>query len=96
MSAAQVQGELWGRQPAAWAELFEPRLRPLYEAALDALEPLAGAGLLDAGCGAGLSLRLAADRGAVRAALAKVLEADRKPDGSLRQDNVFRYVLATK
>jgi hypothetical protein len=24
------------------------------------------------------------------------LEADRKPDGSLRQDNVFRYVLATK
>lgn len=25
-----------------------------------------------------------------------VLEADRKPDGSLRQDNVFRYVLATK
>jgi hypothetical protein len=25
-----------------------------------------------------------------------VLEDDRKPDGSLRQDNVFRYVLATK
>jgi hypothetical protein len=25
-----------------------------------------------------------------------VLEADRKPDGELRQDNVFRYVLATK
>ncbi len=25
-----------------------------------------------------------------------VLEADRKPDGSLRQDNVFRYVIATK
>jgi len=23
-----------------------------------------------------------------------VLEADRKPDGQLRQDNVFRYVLA--
>jgi hypothetical protein len=25
-----------------------------------------------------------------------VLEADRKPDGELRQDNVFRYVVATK
>ena len=25
-----------------------------------------------------------------------VLEADRKPDGALRQDNVFRYVLAGK
>ncbi len=24
-----------------------------------------------------------------------VLEADRKPDGQLRQDNVFRYVIAT-
>jgi hypothetical protein len=33
---------------------------------------------------------------AVRSALVEVLEADRKPDGSLRQDNVFRYVLATK
>jgi SAM-dependent methyltransferase len=69
MSAALAQGELWGREPAAWAELFEPRLRPLYEAALDALEPLAGASLLDAGCGAGLSLQLAADRGAKVAGL---------------------------
>jgi hypothetical protein len=25
-----------------------------------------------------------------------VLEADRKPDGALRQDDVFRYVVATK
>jgi hypothetical protein len=33
---------------------------------------------------------------AVCAVIAAVLEADRKPDGSLRQDNVFRYVLATK
>ncbi|MGI8874207.1 MAG: hypothetical protein ACR2KP_07765 [Egibacteraceae bacterium] len=32
----------------------------------------------------------------VRDTLASVLEADRKPDGALRQDNRFRYVLATK
>jgi hypothetical protein len=25
-----------------------------------------------------------------------VLEADRKPDGQLRQDNMFRYVLAVR
>lgn len=31
----------------------------------------------------------------VRALLDEVLEADRKPDGALRQDNVFRYVTAT-
>ena len=30
---------------------------------------------------------------AVRAVLFEVLEADRKPDGTLRQDNVFRYVV---
>jgi SAM-dependent methyltransferase len=32
----------------------------------------------------------------VRDTLASVLEADRKPDGQLRQDNAFRYVVATK
>ena len=37
-----------------------------------------------------------ADPGAVRQVLHDVLEADRKPDGELRQDNVFRYVLAAK
>jgi cyclopropane fatty-acyl-phospholipid synthase-like methyltransferase len=40
-------------------------MRPIYDATLDALEPLADRALLDAGCGAGLALRLAADRGAV-------------------------------
>jgi hypothetical protein len=33
---------------------------------------------------------------AVRQVMRDVLEADRKPDGELRQDNVFRYVVATK
>ena len=33
---------------------------------------------------------------AVRQVMHDVLEADRKPDGELRQDNVFRYVLAVK
>jgi SAM-dependent methyltransferase len=33
---------------------------------------------------------------AVHEVITEVLEVDRKPDGSLRQDNVFRYVLATK
>jgi hypothetical protein len=32
----------------------------------------------------------------VREVIDAVLEADRKPDGSLRQDNVFRFVVATK
>lgn len=33
---------------------------------------------------------------AVRTVLHDVLEADRKPDGALRQDNVMRYVVADK
>jgi SAM-dependent methyltransferase len=33
---------------------------------------------------------------AVRQVMDAVLEADRKPDGALRQDNVFRYVIASK
>ena len=33
---------------------------------------------------------------AVREVMESVLEADRKPDGVLRQDNVMRYVLAIK
>ena len=32
----------------------------------------------------------------VRDTVANVLEADRKPDGEFRQDNIFRYVIATK
>ena len=33
---------------------------------------------------------------AVRSVLTEVLETDRKPDGALRQNNVMRYVIATK
>jgi SAM-dependent methyltransferase len=38
----------------------------------------------------------AASAQAVREVIESVLEADRKPDGVLRQDNVMRYVLAIK
>jgi SAM-dependent methyltransferase len=43
---------------------MEPAMRQLYAAILDRIAPLAGASLLDAGCGAGLFCRLAATRGA--------------------------------
>src|SRR5690349_23221839 len=65
MGSAEAQGELWGRHPQTWARHQESQMRPLYDATLDGLEPLAARALLDAGCGAGLALRLAADRGAV-------------------------------
>jgi SAM-dependent methyltransferase len=64
MGSADVQGRLWGAAPRDWAEVAEPLSRPLHEATLAALLPLAGLRLLDVGCGAGLALTLAAGHGA--------------------------------
>lgn len=65
MGSAPVQGELWGRHVRTWAREIEPQMAPLYEATWNDLAPLGGLRLLDAGCGAGLALSKAADRGAV-------------------------------
>jgi SAM-dependent methyltransferase len=93
MGSAEVQGELWGRHPQTWAKYQESQMRPLYDATLDALEPLADRALLDAGCGAGLALRLAADRGAVVSGLdasAPLLEVarERTPQAALRTGDI--------
>jgi SAM-dependent methyltransferase len=64
MGTAQIQGELWGARARDWAELQEGAFRPLYEAAFDAAKVTKGTRLLDAGCGAGLALQLAAGKGA--------------------------------
>jgi SAM-dependent methyltransferase len=59
-----MQGRLWGAAAREWAELNEPFSTPLYEAVLDAIGLRPGMALLDAGCGSGLALQLAAKRGA--------------------------------
>src|SRR5581483_9274161 len=61
---AAIQGPLWSERADDWAELMEPQMKPAFEAALDALEIGPATRLLDVGCGSGLALRLAADRGA--------------------------------
>ena len=63
-AAAQVQRRLWGTDPRAWADLAEARNRPLFEAVLDAAGVTDGTRVLDVGCGSGLTLALAARRGA--------------------------------
>jgi SAM-dependent methyltransferase len=60
-----LQGELWSERADDWAELQEPCMRPLHEAGLDALGVGERTALLDAGCGSGLALSLAAERGAI-------------------------------
>jgi SAM-dependent methyltransferase len=68
-AAAEVQRRLWGTDPQAWAELAESHNRPLFEAVLDAAGVGPGTSVLDVGCGAGLTLLLAAQRGATPSGL---------------------------
>lgn len=64
MGSGQAQGELWGARAREWAELQEVSFRPLYQAAFDAAGIRDGMSVLDVGCGAGLSLQVAAEKGA--------------------------------
>jgi SAM-dependent methyltransferase len=78
---AGKQAALWGRRARDWAELQEGQVRPLYDSVLDAFDVGRGTQVLDVGCGAGLFLRLAADRGASVAGLdatAELLEIARE------------------
>ena len=68
-AAAEVQRRLWGTDPRAWADLAESHNRPLFEAVLDAAQVSQGTRLLDVGCGSGLTLLMASERGATPAGL---------------------------
>jgi SAM-dependent methyltransferase len=91
--AAEAQGRWWSQAVPDWAEWGEPLTRPLHEAALAALAPLADRMLLDAGCGTGSVLRSAARRGArvagLDAAAEMIAEARRRlPDADLRVGDI--------
>jgi SAM-dependent methyltransferase len=61
---AALEGRLWGVRADDWAAIQERQVAPAYESALNALGVGPSTKLLDVGCGAGMFLRLAADRGA--------------------------------
>lgn len=108
MRSFEIQGELWGQDPATWAHSFETQTRPLFESTLDALGPLDGQLLLDAGCGTGLAASMASAAGASVAGLdasAEFVEfaGTRTPDAEFRVgdieelpygDNAFGMVTA--
>jgi SAM-dependent methyltransferase len=68
-AAGVVQRRLWGTDPPGWALFGEPHSAPLFEVLLDAVGAAPGCRLLDVGCGTGMALQLAGDRGAEVAGL---------------------------
>ena len=89
-AAAEVQRRLWGTDPRAWADLAEAHNRPLFEAVLDAAGAGPGTRLLDVGCGSGLALVLARERGALPSGLdispgLLGIARDRLPHADLRE-----------
>jgi FAD/FMN-containing dehydrogenase/SAM-dependent methyltransferase len=92
-AAAQVQRRLWGTDPRAWADLAEAHNQPLFEAVLDAAGVGPGTRLLDVGCGSGLTLVLAAQRGAIPVGLdispgLLGVARERLPDADLREGDM--------
>jgi SAM-dependent methyltransferase len=61
--SAGRHGDIWGARARAWAENEEQQV-PTYEEALRHVELEPGATVLEVGCGSGVFLRLATDRGA--------------------------------
>jgi cyclopropane fatty-acyl-phospholipid synthase-like methyltransferase len=82
-----------GTDPRAWAELAEAHNRPLFAAVLAATGVRAGTRVLDIGCGSGLALLMAAERGAVPAGIdispgLLGVARERLPEADLREGDM--------
>lgn len=64
MQTKDIQGKLWSAAPADWVKHLEPTFIPMYNAVLANLRLNEDTMLLDAGCGSGLFLSMAASTGA--------------------------------
>lgn len=65
MQTKEAQGKLWSTAPSDWVEYLEPTFIPMYQHVLNRVELDEQKLVLDAGCGAGLFLSMAAVSGAV-------------------------------
>jgi SAM-dependent methyltransferase len=61
---AAENGPLWGARARDWAEIQEGQARSVYETVMQRCAVGPGTVYLDAGCGAGMALQMAAERGA--------------------------------
>ena len=62
--SGEANGRIWGLRAADWAGIQEPQCAPAYHAVFDRAVVGSETRILDAGCGSGMALRLAADLGA--------------------------------
>jgi SAM-dependent methyltransferase len=86
---ALAQQALWGTDPLGWAAVAEPLNTGLFEALLGATGVGRGTRVLDVGCGSGLALTFAVERGAVVAGIDVSpgllgVARERLPDADLR------------
>lgn len=63
MQTKEIQGKLWSTAPADWVQLLEPTFIPMYQGVLSRIALNEEQLLLDAGCGSGLFLSMAASTG---------------------------------
>ena len=61
---SNTNGRLWGARANDWANIQEGTCRPVYLAMFDHVGLGSGTVYLDAGCGAGMAAKIAAERGA--------------------------------
>jgi SAM-dependent methyltransferase len=92
MGSSDVQGKLWGAASSDWIENERFGI-PLYDAVFDAVQLSDGRQMLDLGCGAGLALQMASDRGAIVAGIDAsegllAVARGRLPDVDLRQGDL--------
>jgi len=91
--SGEANGRIWGARAADWALIQEPQCAAGYHAVFDKAPVGSETRLLDAGCGAGMAMRLAADLGAevagidASAGLLKVAR-DRLPGARLEQGDL--------
>jgi len=64
MGSQAIQGKLWGKNPKDWATIQEPTANAGYKHALDFLKLSAADNVLDVGCGSGLFVGMAHEKGA--------------------------------
>ena len=98
LTSAEHNGHAWGLRARDWSET-EAQMRPSYELAIQRAGLRPGQTVLDAGCGSGAFLRVAADHGAVVSGIDAseallAIARERVPDADLSLGDLQRLPYA--